>query len=256
MSDEPSDRGRIKSSETTFGIVEALHELERARLTELADRVGVANSTAHGHLATLRDRGYVIKDGDHYRLGLKFLDHGTKAKRHYRDLVDTATPVLEQLTEETAETVNLVVEEHGRAVYIARLTGERGVPTDAWVGRRKPIHTISAGKAILAHLPDERVDWLAEKHGTGRVTDRTIVERDRLDEERATIRDRGVAFNDRESHERIRAVGVPIVLDDRVRGAISVAGPAKRLTGETFENELPSLILGAVNEIELKLAYE
>ena len=245
----------VKATRTTFAIVEALHDARSARLTELADRVGVANSTAHEHLTTLHELGYVVETDGEFSLSLKFLDHGTQAKRRYRDLLEAATPALDGLVAETDETVNLVVEEHGRAVYVDRLTGERGVPTDSWAGRRKPLHTLSAGKAILAHLPADRLEGIVARRGLAAVTDRTITSRERLEGELAEIRERGVSFNDRESHDRIRATGAPIVLEDTVHGAISVAGPAKRLTGDYFRSEIPDLLLGAVNEIELKLTY-
>ncbi|SFB73918.1 transcriptional regulator, IclR family [Halobiforma haloterrestris] len=244
----------IKATETTFAIVDALADRERARLTEIADAVDVANSTASDHLRTLRDHGYVVAEEDGYRLGLKFMDTGERAKRHYRDLLEAADPVLEQLVAETGETVNLVAEENGRGVYVDRRVGERGVPTDSWVGRGKPLHTISAGKAILAELPEERRAELLEG-GLAGVSDRTITSPADLEDELAAVQEEGVAFNDRESHERIRAVGAPIVLEGDVYGAVSVAGPAKRLTGSYFREEIPDLLLGAVNEIELKLAY-
>jgi len=189
-----------------------------------------------------------------YRLGLQFLDHGIQAKNHYRKLLNASQPVLEQLVNETDEAVNLAVEEHNYAVYISRLTGDRGVPTNSWVGKQKPIHTLSAGKAILAHMPDDQADELISQIGLTGVTAETITTRDELESEFKEIRERGVAFNNCESHESIRAVGSPVILDDEVYGAVSVAGPAKRLTGEYFRSKILELLLGVVNEIELKLA--
>lgn len=255
MGQENRTRQGIKASTTAFAIIETVHEQGPLRLIDVADSVEIANSTAHEHLTSLEEAGYVIKESNGYRLGLKFLDHGMQAKRHYRELLDAAEPVLEQLIDETDEAVNLVVEEHDHAVYIARLTGDRGVPTNSWVGKRKQIHTLSAGKAILAHLPPDQVDAIIERRGLTAVTDETVASRTELTATLETIRERGFAFNNRESHESIRAVGVPILLDDTVQGAISVAGPARRLTGEYFESDIPDLLLGAVNEIELKLAY-
>jgi len=245
----------IAATETTFAIVETLYGRGQLRLVEIADRVGIANSTASEHLATLCERGYVVADADGYRLGLKFLDRGVRAKDHYVELSRAAGPVLEGLAADTAEVVNLVVEEHGRAVYLRRLVGDRGVPTNSWEGQRKPIHTLSAGKAILAHLPAERIDAIVDRHGLSGPTDATVTDRTALERELERIRKDGIARNDRESHEQIRAVGAPILRDGTVRGAVSIAGPAGRLVGESFERTLPGLLRGAVDEIELTLAY-
>lgn len=256
MAPKPEIEAGIKSTETTFAIVETIYDRGQVRLTEIADAVDVANSTAFDHLSTLKKYGYVIEEAEGYRLGLKLLDHGMEARNHYRKLTETASPVLEQLVSDTDETVNLVVEERGQAVYLNRLTGDRGIPTNSRIGKRKPIHTISAGKSILAHLPDDRVDEIVGDDGLAPETENTITSRAELEPELSEIREEGVAFNDRESHESIRAVGVPIVLNGSVQGAVSLAGPAKRLQGQYFRSEIPEHLQGVVNEIELKLTYQ
>jgi DNA-binding IclR family transcriptional regulator len=247
---------RIKAMETSFAIVETLADLECARLSEIADEVGIANSTASEHLATLRDHGYVVAEGNTYRLGLRFLDTGTQAKRYYDGLLTASEPVLRQLADDTGETVTLATTENGMAVYIDRLVGDRGIPTNSWVGKRKPLHTLSVGKAILAQLPAEQIDEIVAERGLSAASEHTITTRDALDRELESIRERGIAFNDRESHSQVRAVGTAIVLDGEVHGAVSVAGPAKRFTGSYFREEIPDLLLGAVNELELKLTYQ
>lgn len=255
MTAESGGSGGVKSMETSFAIIETLHDHQPLRLIEIAERVGIANSTAHEHLSTLTDHGYVIERDGGYYLSLKFVECGKQATDYFRELLEASHPSLAQLVDETDEAVNLVVEEHGRAVYIDRRTGQRGVPTNSWVGKRKFLHTLSTGKAILAHLPAERVDEILETTSRPAVTAHTITSREALRSEFESIRDQGVAFNDRESHEQIRAVGAPIIVNDAVRGAVSVAGPAKRLTDDYYRTELPDLLLGAVNEIELKLAH-
>ncbi|MDQ2052168.1 IclR family transcriptional regulator [Natronolimnohabitans sp. A-GB9] len=255
MPTELGGNGGIKATETAFDIIETIHDEQPVRLTELAESVGIANSTAHDHLSTLQEHGYVVERDDGYYLALTFLDHGMRAKDYYQELLEVSKPALQQLVTETDEAVNLVVEEHDRAVYIERLTGERGVPTNSWVGKQKLLHSLSAGKAILAHLPDERVNEILDSCGLPAATEQTITSREQLLDELETIRERGVAFNDRESHAQIRAIGAPIVVEGRTYGAVSVAGPAKRLTGEYFREEISDLLLGAVNEIELKLTY-
>ncbi|QFU84681.1 IclR family transcriptional regulator [Natronorubrum aibiense] len=247
---------RIKATETTFAIVETLAEHECARLSDIADEVGIANSTASEHLSTLQDHGYVVEEENGYRLGLRFMDTGTQAKRYYDGLLTASKPVLEQLVNDTGETVNLVTRENDMAVYVDRLFGNRGVPTDSWVGKRRPLHMLSAGKAILAQLPEDELDDILDRQELAAASDHTITARDDLKQELETIREEGISFNDRESHKQIRAVGTAIVLEDGVHGAVSVAGPAKRFTGSYYREEIPNLLLGAVNEIELKLTYQ
>ena len=255
MGTNTQDKEGVKSLETAFAIVEIIHQRGIVRQTVIADEVGVANSTVFNHLSTLKKQGYVVKESDGYRLGLKFLENGIQARNHYHEIIETTKSVLEQLVNETDETANLVIEEHAQAVYLIRITGKRGVPTNSWMGKRKPLHMSAAGKSILAHIPGDKKEKIIENSGLTEATNNTITTPTSLESELKEIRTQGVAFNDRESHERVRAVGVPIILDGLVQGAVSVAGPAKRLRGQYFTDEIPELIQGAVNEIELKLAY-
>jgi len=109
---------------------------------------------------------------------------------------------------------------------------------------------------MLAEMPRNRVEAILDRHGLPGATENTLTSRETLFETLDTIRERGYAFNDGEEVEGIRAVGMAIVTDDDVHGALSVSGPSNRVQGERFRDELPEILSGAVNEIELKLTYE
>ncbi|WP_128906359.1 IclR family transcriptional regulator [Halorubrum amylolyticum] len=245
-----SDRSRVKAVETTFDIVQYLHEAGKAGIDEVAKGVGIGTSTAHRHLTTLHERGYVVRDGNGYELSLRFLTHGGR-RRETLLANELIHKKVRQLSEETSERVQFITEEHGERVYMYTHAGPDAVKTDATIGKRGPLHVSAAGKAILANLPADRRDEILDK-----VVTPETAEREALDEELEIIRDRGYAFNDEESTSGLRAVGVPIRhKGDTVLGAISVSGPANRLTGDYFREELPKLLLGTVNEIELNIEY-
>lgn len=85
-------------------------------------------------------------------------------------------------------------------------------------------------------------------------TPATITDRDELYDELERIRSAGVAFNDGESIKGLRAVGAPVITPrDTVLGAFSVSAPTHRLKDDLYEKELPNLILGSANELELNL---
>lgn len=249
---DPRDR-TVKSADTLFGVLETVHALDGAGVTDVADRLGVAKSTAHDHLSTLIDHEFLIKDGTEYRVGLKPLRYGMGAKNRI-ELVDAASPSLEHIVQETNEIAWLVVEEYGQAVYIDKAMGERAVQPYGVIGKRVPLHDIAAGKAILAHLPEDRVREIVEKRGLPAQTERTITDLDELLAELATIQERGYARNDGETFDGFRAVASPIVHEDELLGSIVVSGPENRLRNDRFETTFPELVTGAANAIELSLA--
>lgn len=245
----------VKSDQRLLRIVRGLEELGGAGVTELADHVEFPKSTVHNHLTTLHQAEFVTKDAGEYHLGLRFLELGELARQR-RTRTDQIRQKVTEIAEQTQERAQFIVEEHGRGVYVHRFTGEKAVSTDSRLGRHVSIHASSAGKAILAHLPEERVDWIAETKGLERLTENTITDPAELKEELSLIRERGYATNDEENVVGLRAVGAPILgADDDVVGAISVSAPTHRLTGDLYESEFPDLVRGATNEIELNITF-
>jgi DNA-binding IclR family transcriptional regulator len=244
--------------ETVERAVEILEFLKRegpATGAEITDHLGCAKSTAHRHIKTLESNSFLVREGEQYRLGVRFLDYGVIARESHA-LYEEAKPKVDELAEETEEKIWCTVEEHGRSVHIYGARGRHSVRTDARVGYRNYLHQHAAGKAILAHLPEERVDEIVDTYGLPARTEHTITSRAALREELAETRERGYAFNFEESVKGLHAVGAPITDEDGTGiGAISVSGPANRLEGEFLREELPGLLLGAVNEITINLAH-
>lgn len=246
----------VKATEKTFRILEAIQELEGARITELSDYLDMPLSTVHSHVSTLEETHYLIKEGDTYHIALRYLDLGGYArnrKREYKHAADTVS----KLATQTEERVQFIVEEHGRGIHVFSETGENAVQVNARVGKRSYLHASAAGKAILAELPEQRRNEIIDQWGLKPITSETITDRAVLRSELESVRDVGYGFNKGESIDGLNAVGVPINGNEgTVVGALSISGPTNRLKGRRLEDELPDLLLGAANELELKIVYQ
>lgn len=248
-------RNPVKSVETTFEILNALMELGGAGVTELADHLSMPKSTVYNYLGTLEQEEYVVNQDGTYRVGIRFLEFGGYA-RHRKELFDIAKPEVDRLTEETGELANVMVEEHGMGSYLYRARGDKAVQVKAHVGNRVKLHTTGLGKAILAHLPEERVDEIIDRRGLDAETEYTITDRDELFDELEQIREEGVAYDDEERLKGLRCVAAPVIRDgEGVLGAVSVAGPMNRLQDERFREDLAQRVLEAVNVIELNVTH-
>jgi DNA-binding IclR family transcriptional regulator len=248
MDTDRSTSGTIKTARRVFDVLELARQRDGVSLPEVAEELDVATSTAHGYLTTLEGLNYLVREDDRFYLGLTFLQYGNTA-RDRLGYLDTIEPTLEKFAEQTGEAVWYVAEESGRAIYLMEKEGTHAARTSGEVGKEAPLHASAAGKAILAGLPDERVDEIELTE----YTEATITDREALREEIAEIRDRGVAFNDNDNLMGLRAVACPIHVDGRVIGAIAVGGPAERIRGEFFHEELPNSLRGVANEVELNL---
>jgi DNA-binding IclR family transcriptional regulator len=248
------DGRQIKSVARTLEILEFVHREGRVGVTEIADHLDLSKGTVYCHLNTLHENRFLARNGEKYEIGLRFLGFGGKRATQH-DLYRFGKPEADELVAETGETVQIGVEEHGMGIYIYQSRGEKAVRTDSYVGTERYLHSTSFGKAILAHLPPERVDEIIDRHGLPAVTNRTITDREELFGQLGTIRDRGVAFDDCEQIDGIRCVAVPILRPDgTVLGAISLTGPTKRMKSERFHREIPDLVEQTARVIEINIA--
>lgn len=245
----------VKAARTSFEIIEALRELDGAGVSELADRLDRPTSTIHDHLRTLENEEYLIKDGDVYRVGARFLQLGEQARNRMK-VYNVAWPEVEELAEETGEHANMMIEEHGLGVFLYKARGSEAVHLDTHAGMRVPLQTTALGKAILAHRPRKEVEEILDRRGLPEITDRTITDREELVDELEEVQERGVAFDDEERVRGMRCVAAPITdNDDRALAALSVSGPKSRMLGETFTEELPERVLRRANVVEVNLTY-
>ncbi len=248
-------RNPVMAVETTATILKKVVELNGAGVTELSNHLDVTKGTVHNHLTTLEENKLVVRDGDEFRLGLRFFEYGEHVKNQHK-IYDVGVSEVDKLAEETGELGNILVEEHGLGTYLYRAEGENALSLDTDIGSRVYLHQTGLGKAILAHLPRERVEEIIEEHGLEPSTEQTITTREGLFEELSDIRDRGYAIDMEERAEGIRCVAAPVITNDGVvRGAISVAGPASRIRGEYLETTVSDLVERAANVISINLSY-
>lgn len=244
----------VKTADTLLSVITNLQQLDGAGVTELAEHLGLAKSTVHDHLATLREHGYVVKEKDTYYLSLKFLDHGTYA-RNRLSLRETVGPSIKRLANDTEETVWFAVEEHGELVHLFQAAGDRAIDLVCRPGIRVPIHTTAAGKAILASYPDERVREIAAERKLTKRTPDTVTEVETLVRHLNAIREDEFAITRGEDNEGVTAVAAVVSIDGDIIGAVSVSGPKRRLSGEHLD-ETTAALLETVDEIELKLCTD
>lgn len=247
-------KNEVKSVRTTFEILERLKTEDGVTLTELTDQFDLSKSSIYNYLKTLEHDGYVVQQNDRYYPGLRLLDLGGYA-RHLEQIYDIAKPEVENLAAETGEMVNLLVEQNGRGVYLFQAHGDQAVSTDTYIGQRVFLHSTALGKAILAHLPDDRVEEILDTHGLPPETPATITDEGELYDELDRVQKRGAAFDREERVKGLCCVAAPIINNnDIVEGAISVSGPASRMHDDRLEN-IQDQLQDMINVIELNITY-
>lgn len=248
----------IKSVETTTEIIDHIRSAHGAGVTELAESIGLSPGAVHTHLQTLREVGYVVKRGETYDLGPELLTLGEYVRYSSR-LYQAGSEQVEALAEEAGEGAHLVTEHQGRLYAVYERFGSDAVGVEYHTRKRQhpfDLHCTAAGKAILAHLDDDRRDEIIADSGLPAQTEHTITSRAELLDDLAAVAERGYATVDEEQILGIRAVGAPILGPDGVAGAITVSGPVSTIRGDRFTDNLPELVkhAEAVCEVNLQAA--
>lgn len=236
-------RRSVQSVDRALDLLEALTAAEGdVSITALAARTTLHVSTVHRLLATLLRRGYVRQNPDtsRYYAGAKLAALGDGRSRH-NELRLAARPFLSALVEMTRETANLSVLDDTVAVYIETAASPQVVRLFTVVGNRVPLHATGAGKALLAALPLPRREAILDRTALDPHTAKTIIERGILAKALEAARANGYALDDEEFDEGVRCVAVPVGPMGAPLGALSISGPANRLTRQRCIDFVPEM---------------
>lgn len=241
--------GRVQSLERAFGLLEAISASPEHGCTvaEAAEACGLNRATAWRLLATLEHSDYVQKDSFSNRYTIGFAINRLAGTAGVERLIDRCHPILTRLTEETGETASLAVPQELGLTYVDEVVPE-SVMTVRWIGRRVSLHATSAGKAMLAWMPDKDVEAVLTSPLPGH-TDATHTERRELQEELTAIRSSGYSKAAGELEHGVHGVSAAIRDPKRAPlGVISIWGPKERISEDRFP-ELGALVGAAVAEI-------
>ncbi|WP_432558101.1 IclR family transcriptional regulator [Granulicoccus sp. GXG6511] len=221
---QAEEAGGLRSVGSALDLLECFATEEELGVSDLARRLGIAKSTAHRLLSTLRSRGFIEQDEDsgRYRLGLHLFELGHLAQvRH--PLRAVAMPICLDLSRRTGLTVNLSVCDGADIVFIERLESPESGRNLSESGRRLPSHVASSGKAIAAWNP-EFAQVRAEAGFPPRARS-TVRTRSEWEAALRSVRKVGYALSEDESYDGISSVAVPI-MDARgpVTSALSFLG--------------------------------
>jgi IclR family transcriptional regulator, KDG regulon repressor len=181
---------------------------------------------------SLKSKNYIQMDPGTEKLtiGIMAIHIGVSGLTN-KEIVDVATHYLRDLAEQSGETSFLGVCNEGQIVYLYKASGTQSIRTSSELGSRRPMHCTALGKAILSNFPIEKVDLILES-GMPPFTQNTITDRQRFHEELGKVRSQGYACDDEEIEVGLTCLAVPVFnYTGQVIGAISLAGPTARITG-------------------------
>jgi DNA-binding IclR family transcriptional regulator len=191
---------------------------------ELHAEGGLAKSTTSRLLAALERTELLERNEDGaYVAGPLFWLY---AIRHdpWDELVRIAGPTMEQIGDDTRETVNLSVTRGDRVVQVAQVDSTYMLGTKDWTEADVPVHASALGKVMLAYGALDLPGRLE------RLTPNTVTDPAELRRELAAVQRDGWASTIDELEIGLTGVAVPVYgVDGQVVAALGVSGPNTRL---------------------------
>jgi IclR family transcriptional regulator, KDG regulon repressor len=243
------DSYSIQSVDNALDVLEALCEEEdEVRISHLSEKLGMNKTSVFRLMATFENRGYVEKEpaSGRYRLGVSAYEMGQKFLSRM-GLLRKARPIMEQLGRLCDEAIYLAIRRQQEVLFLDMVDTGRRVKVISLLGKRYPLHSISAGKIILAYLPKEELanqDKGALDTGNG------------IGDELRHLRHNGFCLDSGIPGEGIVSMSVPLLRTGAViSGALCMVIPEYRMSPESIESELLPHLKEAGEIISSKLGH-
>jgi len=259
MSLKPSNL--VQSIERVAKILELVGQSTQGiGIRDLSKTLKLPKGTVHRLLSSLAYMGYIRQEAitKNYFLGLKLLELGHLVT-HQLDIIKIAKPILKDLAERTMETVHMAILENNEIVYIDKVETEQntgGLKMASRVGSRNPAYSCAIGKTLLAYSTKDDVEHLIQETKLTKRTNHTITDPHQLRDHLKNVRYQGYAIDDEENEMGIRCIAAPVFSDKgKPVTAISISGPAFRVTRRAIQESLKKEVTKAASEISRLLGF-
>lgn len=249
----------VNSVEKSMRVLTAFDGSKRQlSLSEIAALTGYDLSATQRFTYTLTALGYLVKDSGSkkYELSAKLLDFTF----HYltsSELVNRATPYLQQLGSEIEEATNLTVLDGTDIVFVLRMVSRHVLNQHVIVGSRLPAYCTAPGLAILSTFNDEDLDAFLDQSNLVAYTKATVFQRDKIKARLKEIRKLGYAHTEDEYFVGDISIAAPITnAQGRGIGSINIAVARPRWNAERDEKRFADLVLSTASAISRRPRHE
>jgi len=237
-----------------LSILEMFSHQQRVLSTnEMAEYLGVSNSSIYRIVQTLTDMQYLKKVARNtYELGPAVVSLGFSFLAS-RDIIDVAAPHLNRLRDATSVSCHLAIRDGRDTIYIYRALASQRLSVNVPVGTRLPCHINALGRVLLSGISDEELGRLylgTQLDGVPKPNPQSLPElRQRIKEEA----EQGYAVS---QSDFATALAAPVRnYAGEVVAAINISGPDIFMQGEAISEEITSQLLATAAAISAELGH-
>lgn len=239
---------QVKSAIRTLDIIEYVVADNRPLVAqEIATALGIPVSSLSYLLATLVERGYLIRAGRRYSAGPGLAR--LQAAASGLSLSARVAPLVRTLRAQLDETTSFFVRRDWEIEAIVTESSEQALRYSVPQGRRLPMHALAAGKVLLAAMAPPELDRYFAMAPRLAFTPSTITDEAALRAQIDAIRHTGIATTDEEYSLGIKGIGRLVRIGEQHVGSLSVAVPTARFD-EGMAQRITDLLIRTASLLE------
>ncbi|GAB7386866.1 IclR family transcriptional regulator [Bacillaceae bacterium] len=232
----------VRAVERALDILLCFIEANELSLTEIAKRVSLNKSTVYRLLASLENKGFLLRnpETEKYRLGFRIWELSANLT-HAGDPAVLFLPEMERLRDALGETVSLYVRDGKERIRVQAVESTHTIRRVAPIGVRLPLAVGASSKVLVAYA-----DAATQEEILNDPNWPESVDREKFREQLEQIRKLGYAMSVEEREAGTSAVAAPVFSrSGRLVAALAVSGPVSRLTPEKMREYAPAVIEAA-----------
>jgi len=212
-------------------------------LTEIAMELNAPKSSLFPIIHTLSNENFLSfsKVSSRYSIGFKAYEIGNTFIRK-GGISEDIVAQMSSVVKECGETCHFARLVDGDVFYLFKVDSPEHIRMVASPGKRLPAYSTGIGKALISK---KNKDEIIEMYPRGLYAEtlKTITNFDTLYEQLSIINQTGLAFECEESTQFLRCIAVPIIKNNEIIAAVSVAVPTFR-----YSEEKEKLIINLLKE--------
>lgn len=235
-------KANVRAVERALDILLCFTDSTDLGLSEISSRLSLHKSTVHRLLATLENKGFLIRDvqTEKYRLGFRVWELSANLT-HNDDPATVLLPEMERLRDLVEETISLYVRDGHERIRIQAVQSRQPIRRVAPIGARMPLTVGASSKVLVAYAePYVASEVLNDPNWPD------FVSRESYAEQLEQIRLQGFATSVEERELGTAAVAAPIFnRNGQIVASIAASGPSNRLNQEKMSQYAPYIMESA-----------
>ncbi|GED69100.1 IclR family transcriptional regulator [Brevibacillus reuszeri] len=235
-------KANVRAVERALDILLCFTDSTDLGLSEISSRLSLHKSTVHRLLATLENKGFLIRDieTEKYRLGFRIWELSANLT-HNDDPATLLLPEMERLRDLVEETISLYVRDGSERIRIQAVQSRQPIRRVAPIGARMPLAVGASSKVLVAYAEPYFLQELLNDPDWP-----DFVIKEVYAEQLVQIKQQGFATSVEERELGTAAVAAPIFnRNGQLVASIAASGPSNRLTPEKMKDYAPYIMEAA-----------